>query len=342
MDNLFTGAGLLLLLDRLHNFKNMRMHLKCTGVVRKSLRGVPECVKMEEETTVEGIRQAKGKLNVAVLKSTAAASFDWPEIICATVYDNKPLNIMTTDHTSVQWKLMSRDVWCSNEKKFVPLSHYRLAVIDDYNMEMNGGDIADQLVKNYDPRGSLRERFWWRVVEGMIEDRCYVNAFLLYTRQCQLENVTPMTHYRFLSETYQAMIKDALPPKPARPLPLALAGGTPSPASPHTPVSLKRTRGQQQRAESVLPPRPYKKTAVTATRKNVAVRLDRDLDHQPKEQKRKSPLCQVHEYHNTKIGGKAQQSKKCVMWCEGCQVHICLGCFSPHHNLAELPNPNKQ
>jgi hypothetical protein len=223
---------------------------------------------MAEETTAEGIRQAKRKLKVAVLKSTAAASFIRLAgnnlRLCLRQqapkhHDHRP------DFCAVEADVPRR-VMCEGEK-LIPLARCRLAVIGNCNMEMNGGDIADQLVKNYDPRGSLRERFWWRVVEGMIEDRCYVNAFLLCTRQCQLENVTPMTHYRFLSETYQAMIKDALPPKPARPLPSV--SRTPSPASTHTPapLTLKRTRAQQ--AESATRNKPSPSLGNPATSKKL-------------------------------------------------------------------------
>ena len=96
---------------------------------------------------------------------------------------------------------------------------------------MNGADMADQLSGVHDPRGTHREKIWWRVDDWMVEERCHANARVHYRRQCELEMETAMPHYEFLSRAYMANIKKYCPSE-SPPAPLPRAGNTPSPTQP--------------------------------------------------------------------------------------------------------------
>ncbi len=55
-----------------------------------------------------------------------------------------------------------------------------LNVIEEYNMNMNATDIADQLRGNYRPDHWMRQRKWWWSVFIWAISVAYANAYCIY------------------------------------------------------------------------------------------------------------------------------------------------------------------
>jgi hypothetical protein len=68
---------------------------------------------------------------------------------CSVCVRHNPVHILLTAAELVVWKIKTRKVWDGTAK--TEMNHLRLNVIDDYNANMNGTDIADQLRGVYRP-----------------------------------------------------------------------------------------------------------------------------------------------------------------------------------------------
>ncbi len=60
------------------------------------------------------------------------------------------------------------------------MRHIRLNVINDYNRNMNGADIADQLRNQYQPDHWMRNRKWWWAFFIWGIGVASVNSFKMY------------------------------------------------------------------------------------------------------------------------------------------------------------------
>ena len=75
-----------------------------------------------------------------------------PRVLCVSVFDNGPVHMLDTIHTSAGIK--------SRAVKAVPLRI--LAIIDEYNHKMDYVDIRDHLSHEYNLDGGFwRDKKWW-------------------------------------------------------------------------------------------------------------------------------------------------------------------------------------
>ncbi len=168
MDNLFNSTKLFSALYRVKALAH--------GVVRTSGRGFPPSIKQDEEKNAAKAEQLKGTTKAAVLKN----STDTPNMIAASVYDNKPVHLMSTASGKVEWVEKKRRVWSSAAGCNRMMSHMRLNLIDEYNQHMNSTDIADQLRNAYRPDHWTRNKKWWWAIFVWGIGVAQVNAFLIY------------------------------------------------------------------------------------------------------------------------------------------------------------------
>ena len=168
MDNLFNSQKLFSALYRV----NALAHV----VMRTSCRGFPPSVKQDEEKNANKADALKGTTKAAILKNSA----DTPDMIAVSVYDNKPVHLMSTVCEKVEWVEKRRKVWCAAARANQMMSHMRLNLIDDYNKFMNSTDIADQLRNTYRPDHWMRNRKWWWSIFIWAIGVARVNAYKLY------------------------------------------------------------------------------------------------------------------------------------------------------------------
>ncbi|KAK3259002.1 hypothetical protein CYMTET_31980 [Cymbomonas tetramitiformis] len=163
------------------------------GVARASSRGVPDTVvQTEARSKVDLARQ------VGTVKIARTEDF---KVIAVSIYDSKPVHFLSSIHNRVNMVEKIREVWDTKAKETAELAYTRLNVIDDYNNTMNGVDIADQLREIYRFDGPwMRQRKWWWALFLWALGVAVVNAYLLYKRQCEQQEVPDgkrLTHVQF-------------------------------------------------------------------------------------------------------------------------------------------------
>jgi hypothetical protein len=84
-----------------------------------------------------------------------------PDLLVCSVYNTKPVHVMTSAASCVDWITMKRKVYLASEKKMVMMEYLQLNLIYDYNNHMNIVDLADKLRNCYRFNHWMRNRKWW-------------------------------------------------------------------------------------------------------------------------------------------------------------------------------------
>ena len=174
----------------------------CHGVVRTNGRGIADAVIMKEEKTKEAAKKMRGATKAALLKNNAAC----PDLLVCSVYDTKPVHMMSTVAESIEWIEKKRKVWSSSEQKKVQMRYLRLNLINDYNENMNNVDLADQLRNCYRFNHWFRNRKWWWSIYLWSLGVAATNAFVMYLKLYEVEAKKHLTmpkkwtHLEFLVE----------------------------------------------------------------------------------------------------------------------------------------------
>jgi hypothetical protein len=148
----------------------------CQGVCRTWGRGVPEKIVQKTEPDVAKAGALRGRTMVAVLEGDDSC----PDLLCCSVYDTKPVHMMSTIAEKVEWIEMTRDVYSQELKCVVPMKYLRLNMIDDYNHRMNSVDLADQLRNCYRFNHWFRNRKWWWAIFLWAVGVAATNAYKMY------------------------------------------------------------------------------------------------------------------------------------------------------------------
>jgi hypothetical protein len=168
MDNLFNSRKLF---TALYMAKAL-----AHGVVRTTGRGLPPSVRQLEEKNVKEAMKLRGRTAAARLVN----STDCPDLFAVSVYDTKPVHMLSTVEESMYWVLKKRKVWSAVHREIREIGFLRLNFIDNYNNNMNSTDIADQLRGSYRPDRWMRQRKWWWAFFIWGVGVASVNAFKMY------------------------------------------------------------------------------------------------------------------------------------------------------------------
>ncbi len=115
-------------------------------------------------------------------------------VLALTWKDRKVVKFITTGHSSPQLITIQKKKTLTapdGTKTRVCMNIETLNVARDYNFNMNGVDIADQLRGNYSTK--LRSRKWWHVFFWWALDTSICNAYTMYVEHSS----EPMTHLKF-------------------------------------------------------------------------------------------------------------------------------------------------
>jgi hypothetical protein len=139
---------------------------------------VPLEVVQKTEVDAKKAEKLRGTTKAAVLRNDPTC----PSLICCSVYDTKPVHLMSTVSECVQWDQKYRRVWSADVGKHVMMKYLRLNLIDLYNNHMNSVDLADQLRNCYRMNHWFRNRKWWWAIFQWALGVAATNAYIMYER----------------------------------------------------------------------------------------------------------------------------------------------------------------
>ena len=175
----------------------------CQGVCRNHGRGVPLEVVQKVEADPNKANLLRGKTLAAVLEDDPSC----PNLVCASVYDTKPVTMMSTICETIDWDEMQREVYDIAKKKKVTMKFLRLNLINTYNNNMGSVDLADQKRNNYRFNHWLRNRKWWWAIFLWALGVASTNAHIIYEHDYEREKAKKRkglpkkwTHADFLTE----------------------------------------------------------------------------------------------------------------------------------------------
>ena len=321
----------------------------CHGVVRPTGRGVPESVKQQEVKAKEDIERVKNTVKASRLVGAESGL----EIVCVSVYDNKPVYLLSNACSDVQWVEKKRKVWHPSNDRMVNIPFYRLNVIDFYNYNMGSVDIADQLRTYYRIDHWLRNRKWWWSIFLWIFQVSLTNAYVAYSSYCKMHNIRPMLHRDFISNIVLTWLSNDVYPQGLKtylefetPLMTDIISESSNNRTPFSNVStltssnasnnnqrVGRTDHGDEDEDNDSHGNIFKEgvirrcASITSNKINSPTnpRRNRFLQHLPIAPKGDHAICQLHAYQGRRMRGKA------LLHCEDCHVNLCLDCFKTYH-----------
>ncbi len=130
-----------------------------------------------------------------------------PDLFAVSVYNTKPVHILSTAANCVKWIVKEKKVWSDGLQKKALMKYVRLNVTNDYNNNMNLMDIANQLRGSYRTDRWMRQCKWWWALFIWAIGVAGVNANKIYEVIYDKEDAKKMpglpprwTHGRFLEE----------------------------------------------------------------------------------------------------------------------------------------------
>ena len=202
MDNLFNSVKLFTGLYQVEALAHR--------VARTHGRGLPPSVIQKEEPNLKKAEKLRGTTKAAKLVYNPTC----PDVLTVSNYDTKPVHLLLTAADSVKWMAKTRKVW-DGEKK-TDMDFLRLNVIEEYNKNMNGTDIADQLRGVYRPDHWMRHRKWWWAYFIWAIGVAGVNGYKIYDvfyedekKEGRINLPAKWTHAEFLEElVYDLLIPE--------------------------------------------------------------------------------------------------------------------------------------
>jgi hypothetical protein len=314
------------------------------GVARTNGRGIPPSIIQREEKNVRLAERLRGTTKAARLHNSDAC----PDLFAVSVYDTKPVHILSTAADCVEWIEKTRKVWDTAAQQRAIMKYLRLNVIEDYNHHMNSTDIADQLRGSYRPDRWMRQRKWWWAFFIWGIGVAGVNAYKIYETIYEEEvakktpNLPPKwTHARFLEE----LVYDFVFPGRSRTKSSADTASTGSSAHSFSVsyrdgddgedvYDLRSSGGRRDYCGNI---KPKKITKMALEGGKFSHRLD-GMRHNSI-QARKSDHCQYCYYQymndvpesNREDYPELRQNRQGIRQCLECNVNLCPQCDNLFH-----------
>ena len=168
------------------------------GVVRVSGRGVPKSVLQKEESRKVEQERVRHTVKAAVVKGDSVCS----DLVCVSLYDTKPVYILTNACDEIKWVKKERKVWDKNLNRYKKGYFHRLNVIDFYNKNMGNVDLADQLRNyyRYDTQWHRNRKWWWAIFWWGFQ-LALTNSYILYRKYHELHlSTSALTHYEYIKQ----------------------------------------------------------------------------------------------------------------------------------------------
>ena len=120
-----------------------------------------------------------------------------PNLVAVSYYDQKPVHFLSTICESIKWIQCEKPVFCVETEQVENMKFLRLNINDDYNHDMGGCNIADQLRNYYRFDHWMRKRKWWWSFFFWATGVLLVNTYISYKTYMISKGMQPMSHYEF-------------------------------------------------------------------------------------------------------------------------------------------------
>ena len=102
-----------------------------------------------------------------------------PNLVAVSYYDQKQVQFLSTICESIKWIQCEKPVFCIETEHVENMKFLCLNINDDYNHDMGGCDIVDQLRNYYRFDHWMRKRKWWWSFFFWATGVLLVNTYLL-------------------------------------------------------------------------------------------------------------------------------------------------------------------
>ncbi len=137
-----------------------------------------------EEKNVKEAQKLRGRTAAAMLVN----SHECPDLCACSVYDTKPVHMLSMVEENLSWVVKKRRVWSAVHKQIKEVGFLCLNFIDNYNANMNSVDIANQLRNQYRPDHWMRNQKWWRAFFIWAMGVANMNAYKMYVSMYEDKN----------------------------------------------------------------------------------------------------------------------------------------------------------
>ncbi len=361
MDNLYNSAKFFRYL------MSMEQKVMAHGVVRPKGRGVPKCVIQSEVTAAKDIEKVRHTVKVAIVKGDSVCN---NPLVCISLYDSKPVYLLSTACSEIKWIAKKRKVWHAKNNSYVWIKFLRLNVIDFYNRKMGSVDLADQLRNQYryDTQWHRNRKWWWAVWWWGFQV-LLTNSYWLYCKFHDMhQSDATMTHYEFIKMVAMAWLDrenhGALKWKRKRRASASVEEEDTSLVikSAKNRRSSSSSRGTSSSTQSWCSSvgdddansQSVSNAAVAMPVRNITLndkslepngklkcRLNNYLAHNPCPSTNKRPKCQLHRWARGR-GKKEVRGGKMVVHCSVCGVDLCFQCWRTFHMCADVVSLKEQ
>ena len=147
----------------------------------------------EEKTCPADVRALWGTVKGAVLEGDSEIL----DMVAVSYYDQKPVHFLSTICKSIKWIQCEKPAYCVEMDQVETLKFLCLNIITDYNHDMGGVDIANQLQNYYSFDHWMRKRKWWRSIFFWALGVLLVNTYVAHKTSMVSTGKQPMSHYNF-------------------------------------------------------------------------------------------------------------------------------------------------
>lgn len=233
--------------------------------------------------------------------------------------------------SKLRWALNLKPVYNKITGIIEMMQFLRLNTIHDYNMNMGGVDLADQLRLQYQMDTWIRNRKWWWSIMfwsiGLILTNAYVvyvNASLVYFNKQRKDLIS---HHDFLKAIALHWISGSTHQDAVAGSFLQYAQSVNTEVSLITNLSLpsaKKLKGTRVNDAALDP-------------KNGSLkhRLYSNLDHLPEESSSQRPRCALHRWSGGGVD-LAADVRANVVYCATCNINLCVKCYQTFHTISDI------
>ena len=273
-----------------------------------------------------------------------------PNLVAVSYYDQKPVQFLSTICESIKWIQCEKPVFCVETEQVENMKFLRLNINDDYNHDMGGCDIADQLRNYYHFDHWMRKRKWWWSFFFWATGVLLVNTYISYKTYMISKGMQPMTHYKFCKAIALAWLDSSmhwhnrLKNRNKSGASSTTTSGnrttdtaTSSIPSRSLPSHHKSSEFLVNNGTKDLTPRkkprcaPLNDAALCTRAGAYKHRLSVSQGaHFPMTPTENDPRCSLHSW------AKNMKIRKQIVKCETCGIHLCVECYKNFHTIQDV------